>query len=136
MFPLDFVSFGFQQLSINNKYYHSMAKETDLTFLESFTGGNPDKMKKYMNMFIQMCPGQLTLMANHLQSANYDQLRATAHSLKPQITYMGIKRGEDLVKSIEHMAAEKRDVEKLPAMLDEFSAVCKLAIDELKQHVS
>ena len=113
-----------------------MAKEIDLTFLESFTGGNPEKMKKYMNMFIQMCPGQLTLMANHLQSSNYDQLRAAAHSLKPQITYMGIKRGEDLVKSIEHMAAEKRDVEKLPAMLDEFSSICNLAIDELKQHVA
>ena len=75
-------------------------------------------------------------MANHLQSSNYDQLRAAAHSLKPQITYMGIKRGEDLVKSIEHMAAEKRDVEKLPAMLDEFSSICNLAIDELKQHVA
>lgn len=113
-----------------------MANETDLTFLESFTGGNPDKMKKYMNMFIQLCPGQLTLMANHLQSENYDKLRATAHSLKPQITYMGIKRGESLVKSIEQMAAEKRDVEKLPAMLDEFNSICNLAVEELKQKVA
>lgn len=113
-----------------------MAKETDLTFLESFTGGNPDKMKKYMNMFIQMCPGQLTLMSDHLKNQNYDQLRAAAHSLKPQITYMGIKRGESLVKEIEHMAAEKRDVEKLPGMLDEFSSICTLAVDELKQHIA
>ena len=113
-----------------------MAKETDLTFLESFTGGNPDKMKKYMNMFIQMCPGQLTLMSDHLKNQNYDQLRAAAHSLKPQITYMGIKRGESLVKEIEHMAAEKRDVEKIPGMLDEFSSICALASDELKQHIA
>ncbi len=113
-----------------------MTQETDLTFLESFTGGNPEKMKKYMNMFIQMCPGQLSLMSTHLQSENYDQLRATAHSLKPQITYMGIKRGESLVKSIEHMAAEKKDVEKLPAMLDEFSSICNQAVEELKQHVA
>lgn len=113
-----------------------MPIETDLTFLQSFTGGNADKMKKYMNMFIQMCPGQLTLMENHLKGENYDQLRATAHALKPQITYMGIKRGEMLVKSIEQMAAEKRDVEKLPAMLQEFSSICNLALEELKQHVA
>ncbi|MBP6334469.1 MAG: Hpt domain-containing protein [Bacteroidia bacterium] len=112
-----------------------MQKETDLTFLESFTGGNPEKMKKYMNMFIQMCPGQLNLMSTHLKSENYDQLRAAAHSLKPQITYMGIKRGEPLVKSIEQMAAAKSDVEKLPAMLDEFSNICNLAVEELKQQV-
>lgn len=112
-----------------------MTKEIDLTFLESFTGGNPEKMNKYMNMFIKLCPAQLTLMANHLQSENYDQLRATAHSLKPQITYMGIKRAESLVKNIEHMAAEKKDVEKLPAMLDEFSSICNLAVEELKQQV-
>ncbi len=112
-----------------------MATETDLTFLESFTGGNPEKMKKYMSMFIQICPGQLTQMATHLQTENYDQLRATAHSLKPQITYMGIKRGEALVKNIEHLAAEKKEVEKLPAMLDEFSTICNLALEELKQRV-
>lgn len=112
-----------------------MQKETDLTFLESFTGGNPEKMKKYMSMFIQMCPGQLSLMSTHLKSENYDQLRATAHALKPQITYMGIKRGESLVKSIEQMAAAKSDVDKLPAMLEEFSSICNLAVEELKQHV-
>lgn len=113
-----------------------MNKETDLTFLQSFTGGNPEKMKKYMNMFIEMCPGQLTLMSDHLKNGNYDQLRAAAHSLKPQITYMGIKRGEGLVKSIEQMAAEKRDVDQLPAMLDEFSNICNLAVEELKQQIA
>ncbi|REJ80566.1 MAG: hypothetical protein DWQ44_06325 [Bacteroidetes bacterium] len=113
-----------------------MTRITDLTFLKTFTGDNSDKMKKYMNMFIQHCPGQLDLMNNHLQSQNYDALRATAHALKPQITYMGIKQGEDLIKGIEHRAGNKEEVEKLPVLLNEFSDICRKAIEELRQEAS
>ena len=77
-----------------------MTKTVDLTFLNSFTGGNPEKIKKYISMFLNYCPGQLTTMQEQLTSQNYDGLRVTAHALKPQITYMGIQSGEELIKKI------------------------------------
>ncbi|MCX6274925.1 MAG: Hpt domain-containing protein [Bacteroidetes bacterium] len=104
----------------------------DLTFLQSFTGGNKDKIAKYIGIFLQMCPGQLELMRTHLASGNYDSVRGTAHALKPQITYMGIKAGEDMIKKIERHAAEKIDVESLPKMLEEFTVLCNQAMVELK----
>jgi HPt (histidine-containing phosphotransfer) domain-containing protein len=107
-----------------------------MTFLKTFTGGNPDKMKKYISMFLQLCPGQLETMQTHLESGNYDSLRATAHALKPQITYMGIKKGEELVKTIEHNAGNKVDVEKLPAMMADFKSICQNAIEELKKEIA
>ena len=110
----------------------SDAPTIDLTFLQSFTGGSKDKMAKYIGIFLQMAPGQLELMKQHLAAGNYDGLRGTAHALKPQITYMGIKSGEDLVKKIERQAAEKVDVGSLPGMLDEFTALCNQAMTELK----
>lgn len=113
-----------------------MEKLTDLTFLQSFTGGNPEKMKKYMGMFIQMCPNQLELMKGHLNSGNYDGLRATAHALKPQITYMGIRSGEELVKSIEHHAGTATNTEKLPEMMQNFESICKAAIEELQAEIN
>src|SRR5690242_3759492 len=109
-----------------------MERTTDMTFLKSFTGGNPDKMKKYISMFLSYCPGQLQTMQDQLASQNYDGLRGTAHALKPQITYMGIKGGEDLIKRIERQAADKVEVEKLPVMLEEFTALCNQAMAELK----
>jgi HPt (histidine-containing phosphotransfer) domain-containing protein len=108
------------------------APTIDLTFLQSFTGGSKEKMAKYIGIFLQMAPGQLDLMKQHLTAGNYDGLRGTAHALKPQITYMGIKSGEDLVKKIERQAADKVDVESLPGMLDEFTALCNQAMAELK----
>lgn len=104
----------------------------DLTFLQTFTAGNKDKMAKYIGIFLQMCPGQLELMKTHLAAGNYDSLRGTAHALKPQITYMGIKAGEDMIKKIERQAAEKIDVESLPKILEEFTALCNQAMVELK----
>ncbi len=111
-----------------------MAYETiDLTFLQSFTGGSKEKMAKYIGIFLQMCPAQLEAMKKHLDEADYDSLRATAHSLKPQITYMGIKGGEEKIKKIEKHAAEKFEVEELPQMVTEFISLCGFAMVELKE---
>jgi len=109
---------------------------TDLTFLRSFTGDSREKMNKYINIFLQMCPGQLDAMQSLLQSQNYDQLRATAHSLKPQVTYMGIKPGEGLIKTIEQYAGEKINLDQLPALYQSFREICLKAIDELKQELN
>jgi HPt (histidine-containing phosphotransfer) domain-containing protein len=112
-----------------------MTKKTDLTFLTSFTGGNPDKMKKYIKMFLDNCPKQLILMNDHLQNGNLDGLRGTAHALKPQIIYMGIQNGEALIKNIENLAGTKTDVEKLPEMLQNFNSLCEQAMAELTEEV-
>jgi HPt (histidine-containing phosphotransfer) domain-containing protein len=113
-----------------------MDRVTDMTFLTSFTGGNPDKIKKYVSMFLNYCPTQLAAMKTQLDSGNYDQLRGTAHALKPQITYMGIKGGENLIKSIEDLAGNKKDVEKLPTMLGDFTVICEKAMEELKKDIA
>jgi len=109
---------------------------TDLTFLQSFTGGNREKMNKYINIFLQMCPGQLDAMKSLLQSGNYDALRATAHSLKPQVTYMGIKQGEGVIKTIEQYAGEKINLDQLPDLFNSFEDICRKAIVELQAEVS
>ena len=113
-----------------------MSKTVDLAFLTSFTGGNSDKMKKYINMFLNFCPGQLKTMKSHLDAGDYDALRGAAHALKPQITYMGIRAGEDLVKKIESNAAEKTETDKLPELLNNFTSVCEQAMGELKEEVA
>lgn len=113
-----------------------MERVTDLTFLQGFTGGNTDKMKKYISMFLQLCPNSLTTMKNHLDIGDYDALRGVAHQLKPQITYMGIKPGEPLVKAIEHQAGTRTNVEQLPAMLTEFDGICRKAMEELAGEIA
>lgn len=113
-----------------------MTNLTDMTFLDGFTGGNADKKKKYISMFLQLCPSALDSMKASLDQQDYDALRATAHSLKPQITYMGIKAGEPMVKDIEHWAGQRVEVEKLPALFSEFDQLCRQAMEELRQRIA
>ena len=112
-----------------------MTKTIDLTFLTSFTGGNPEKIKKYVSMFLNYCPTQLATMKEHLTAGNYDGLRGTAHALKPQIIYMGIQGGEEQIKKIESLASTKTEVEKLPDMLATFQNLCNQAMVELKEEI-
>lgn len=112
-----------------------MSKTIDLTFLNSFTAGNPEKVKKYIAMFLNHCPGQLTIMKEQLSSGDYSGLRGTAHALKPQITYMGIKSAEDLIKKIEHLSGSQTDVASLPGLFDNFNNICTQAMAELKEEI-
>ncbi len=113
-----------------------MERITDLTFLNTFAGGNKDKMKKYISMFLQLCPNSLTNMKTSLESENYDGLRAAAHALKPQISYMGIKAAEPLIKALEHHASTKTELDKLPGMLTEFDGLCRKAMEELAAEIA
>ncbi len=113
-----------------------MERITDLTFLTAFTGGNSEKMKKYIRMFVTSCPEQLLKMKELLESGNYDGLKAVAHGLKPQITYMGIKAGEAPINQIEEYSASKTNLQQLPGLVDEFNNHCKLAIDELSKELA
>ena len=113
-----------------------MSNTVDLTFLQGFTSGNQDKMKKYIQMFLQLCPTSLNNMKGCIDRQDFDGLRAAAHALKPQITYMGIKSGEPLVKAIEQHAGAKTEIEKLPGMVSEFETICQTAMVELQATIA
>jgi len=105
---------------------------TDLTFLEQFAAGDKVKMAKYITIFLKSAPMQMAAMENHIAENNLAGLRTAAHSLKPQLGYMGIKALEDLARIIEHHAAEGVAVENLPSQVAEFKATLTTAIAELQ----
>lgn len=105
----------------------------NLSFLNEFAGGNPDRLKKYISMFLEHAPQLLQGIKDNHNAKNWDSLRLAAHSLKPQVAYMGMKDIESKLKTIEHVAAEQTELESLPMMIDEVDANCVIAFDELKQ---
>lgn len=108
----------------------------DLSFLKSFSGDNAEKMNKYINLFLQHAPVLVTAMEKSLSEKNYDALKTSAHSLKPQITYMGIKSAEDLVKGIEFNAGQRLHIENIPAQIEQLKDILSKAYPELKGAVT
>lgn len=109
-----------------------MEKITDLTFLKSFTGGDKGKMTKYINMILNSGPSSIRLMEEHLTNKDWPQLRTAAHSIKPQMSYMGAKKAEELARAIESNAGEQVNLENIPLQINEFKLLFEKASEELK----
>ena len=93
---------------------------TDLTFLRSFTGGQSDKMIKYIRMFLTGAPQNISQMELHALSKDWGGVYQSAHSLKPQLGYFGAKESEELLKQIERLASNQIEVEKITSMIQDF----------------
>ena len=103
---------------------------TDMQFLKQFTGSNPEKRNKYISMFLENCPKLLQQLNTALENKDYATMKITAHSLKPQLGYMGVKEEVSNIYLIEHSAAEAQQ-EVLPRLVLHLNKVCSKAFEEL-----
>ncbi len=106
---------------------------TDMTFLRSFTGGSEEKRKKYVGMFLANAPGQLRTIADALRDKDLPSLKIAAHSLKPQLSYMGVKEEVSHVYLIEQTAGEEAHIDRLPELVAQLRRVCEKAFAELSE---
>jgi len=107
----------------------------NLDFLRNFTGNDPVKIKKYVGMFLDRAPEQLREMKTHLGTQDWEEVKIIAHSLKPQMGYMGIKSLEQDLRTIEDYAGNKTRLEQLPALIQHLEVVLQKAFEELKKEI-
>ncbi len=108
---------------------------TDMNFLKQFTGGNPDKQQKYINMFLVNGPELLKKIVQALEEKDYETLRIAAHSLKPQLSYMGVKEEVSNIFLVEQIAGQEAHQDRLPRLVDHLSLLCNKAFAELHQEL-
>src|ERR1017187_9319969 len=108
-------------------------KLTDLTFLKGLTGDDKVKLSKYINMFLKATPDMLFNIEKYYDEKDYESLRVTAHSLKPQLSYMGIKSLEETIKNIESNAGHNLNLETMPELISLLKTECNKAIAELQE---
>ncbi len=129
---------------VNNKKEETMKIErnfpplpeyvTDMQFLKQFTAGNSEKQKKYVNMFLENAPKLLKSIDNALAAKDYPSIKIAAHSLKPQLSYMGVKEDVSNIFLIEQSSGEAAHQESLPDLVDNLHRLCTKAFDELKKN--
>ena len=109
-----------------------MNKTINMSFLNGFTGGETEKLKKYIKMFLQGAPLLLDTMKQHLKDEKWEDLKITAHTLKPQIAYMGISGLKDVLLNIEELAEEHKNVGQLVALINQLDTTLQKAFNELQ----
>lgn len=75
--------------------------ETDLTFLREFCRNDPAKMAQYIRMFLEALPEINRELEQAMKQKNLNAIRATVHSLKPQVTFLGFNGLTTGIESIE-----------------------------------
>ncbi|HEX5002953.1 MAG TPA: Hpt domain-containing protein [Bacteroidia bacterium] len=108
----------------------------DLTFLKTFTAGDSEKIKKYVNLFLNGTEPALAAIKLSLETSDWKALRTAAHSLKSQTKYMGIARAEELAIFIEHNAAQVSNLDQLPEAVQNLENVISRASEELRSHIA
>jgi len=109
---------------------------TDMSFLNQFTTGKIDKQEKYIKMFLENGAKLLHNMEESLARADYEAIRIAAHSMKPQLSYMGVKEDISNILMIEQNAASSAHNDQLPALIHQLRIVCDKAFSELKNKLS
>ncbi|NDC43304.1 MAG: hybrid sensor histidine kinase/response regulator, partial [Chitinophagia bacterium] len=107
---------------------------TDRNFLRSFTGGNPDKMAKYIQMFLENAGKLMEAIDKALVEKDYTGVKIAAHSLKPQLSYMGIKEEVSHIFAIEQAAGNPAYYNTLADEIARLHKVCEKAFEELKNN--
>ena len=83
----------------------------DLTFLKKFTKEDPQKMRRYISLYLDVAPKTFEAMKVNLKTEDWEQLRINAHSIKPQADFMGINSlKEELIKIEEAVTSNKFDI--------------------------
>lgn len=83
----------------------------DLTFLKKFTKGDPQKMRRYISLYLDVAPKTFAEMKRNLDNEDWEQLRINAHSLKPQADFMGVDSlKEELIKIEEAVKTKNFDL--------------------------
>lgn len=108
----------------------------DMSFLEKFTKGDSAKMAKYIKIFLKNAPEQLTSLNENLDAHNWNQLRATAHSLKSQLRYMGVFPLKDTIQTVENNASEQIALDALPPLVAKVTRITQQAIKELEEKLT
>ena len=111
-------------------------KVTDMQFLKQFTQGNAEKMNKYIGMFLENGPKLLANVEKGLETKDYPSLKIAAHSLKPQLSYMGVKEEVSHIFLIEQTAGEQAHFDRLPKLVENLKRICAKAFEELKTPVA
>jgi len=108
-------------------------KVTDMQFLRQLTGGNAEKMQKYIGMFLDNAPKLLDSIDKGLAARDFGTVKIAAHSLKPQLSYMGVKEDVSKIFLIEQSAGSSAHYDAIPPLVTNLNRLCAKAFEELKQ---
>lgn len=108
---------------------------TDMTFLKDFTEGDPDRMKKYIGLYLKLLPDNLQKMDAAISAQDNNTLVSVIHAMRPHLNYMGMKEAAELAAEIESYVHDQKHLNKISEMIGLVRSHCVLSKAELQDEL-
>ena len=111
---------------------------SSLDFLENLTGGNNERIRKYLGLYLESAQSSLSKIETALAANHRDDLRRAVHTLKPQLKMVGLPQTADAVAAIEIRLLEGEEPAALSVeignLLDEIRHSIGVFNEYLRKH--
>ena len=105
---------------------------TDLNYLRTMSGGDSKFIQEMIDLFREQVGEYKKYMPELLRNKDYDSLSKMAHKAKSSVAVMGMNEVADLLKELEILTHEEKEVDQYESMINEFLEQSQLAIKELE----
>ena len=114
-----------------NHSFNSLLMITDLSYLIKMSEGDKTFIDEMITIFKEQVSEYQHTMPELLSSGDLENLSKLAHKAKSSVAVMGMNETADLLKELQHTAAEKNDLNKISLYVDKFIKDCNEALTEL-----
>lgn len=112
------------------------SRYTNLDYLKEITGGEPEIMKEFIQMFFDQMPEFRDGMTNYLNEKKWKELGEIAHKAKSSVMTFGMNDLGHRLKELQLKTQKLEDIEKYPDFVDEFMTTIAKAEAELQDDMS
>ena len=105
---------------------------TDLNYLKTMSGGDSKFIGEMIDLFREQIEEYKSIMPDLLEKKDYDGLSKIAHKAKSSVAVMGMTEVAELLKELEILSHDEKDVGQYESMITNFLEQSKLAITELE----
>jgi signal transduction histidine kinase/CheY-like chemotaxis protein/HPt (histidine-containing phosphotransfer) domain-containing protein len=109
-------------------------KHINLAYLHELSGGNSIFERNILEQFIIQAPEELSNLETAYDKDNWKQFRATAHTLKTTISFLGLEQLLSTnLETLENYSGNETNEQQITSILNEVITVCNNALEEAKE---
>ena len=107
---------------------------TDLEFLNEFCEGDPVRIQKYIDMYLDVTPQNIEKLNALFRQREMDKLSKCLHQMLPHFQFMGMTQTWELSKTLEQLSKSNPSSPDLKLGLNKLISFCKGSYKELSNH--
>lgn len=104
----------------------------NLDYIDLMTDGDGDMKATMLEMLLDEMPSELSLMKEHLDAQEWEDLFKAAHKMKSTLSYLGNPEMTEANRQIEHAAKHEENLESVPPNLTLLESTYLKATEEIQ----